>query len=605
MAKNLYTERGRILIIAFTIIIALYWIRLFYIQVIDKSYSIYAKNNAFRNVTQYPARGLIYDRNGKLMVYNEAVYDLMVIPMQVKDLDTASLAALIDLTTDEVKQRLAKAYSHSRYAPSIFEKQLSKETYGKLQEYLFKYRGFYVQTRTLRKYPKPIAAHILGHIGEVDEKYIQKHPYYKPGDYVGINGLESYYEEYLRGRKGVKVIMVDVHNREKGSYQNGLYDTNSIAGLSLYTTLDADLQEYGEQLMGNKRGSVVAIEPSTGEVLALISTPTYDPNLLVGRVRNKNYMMLLNDPKKPLFDRALMALYPPGSIFKIAQSLVGLEEGVINEGTSIACDRSLVNCHNHPTAMDLKSAIKMSCNPYYYVVFKRMIMQNKSTNRFKDSRIGLDEWEKHIKSFGFGTRLDIDLPNVKKGFVPDVAFYDRVYGKEQWAFSTIYSLSIGQGEMGIIPLQMANMAAIIANRGYYFTPHVMKHIDDSVFAKDVYKEKHYTSVRSQYFTTTVEGMYEVVNEPGGTARIARLDTIVVCGKTGTAQNPGKDHSVFIAFAPKDNPKIAISVYVENAGWGGSYAAPIASLMIEKYLTGQVKRADLEKRMKEADFLNAK
>ncbi|MDR2906921.1 MAG: penicillin-binding protein 2 [Bacteroidales bacterium] len=584
------------------VVFAIFLIRLFYLQILDTSYRASADNNALRNVVQYPARGLIYDRNGQLMVYNEAVYDLMVVPGQVKNLDTAEFCALIEISIDDFRKKFDKAKTYSKYAASVFEKQISKETYGQLQERMFKFRGFYVQPRTLRKYPKPVAAHVLGYIGEVDEKMIAENPYYKSGDYIGMSGLEKFYEPYLRGRKGSKVLMVDVHNREKGSYRNGLYDTVSEAGMTMQSTLDLDVQELAELLMQNKRGSVVAIEPATGEILAFVTAPTYDPNLLVGRARSANYNKLLLDPQKPLFDRALMAEYPPGSIFKLPQGLIALQHGVINENSGFQCDKSLIGCHGHPDARNVREAVKMSCNPYFLAVFRRMIMQDKDKNRFIDSRIGLDMWNKDMYSFGFGTRMDIDLPSCRKGLIPTVSLFDRIYGENQWAYSNFRSVSIGQGEVLLVPLQMANLAAIMANRGYYVTPHLCRTLGDTLVPNPDYLQKHHTNVDPKYFEQFVLGMYDVVHEPGGTARRARMDSIAICGKTGTAQNPhGKDHAVFIAFAPMDNPKIAISVFVENSGFGGTWAAPIASLLIEKYLTRDVKRKDLMQQMLDAKF----
>ncbi len=604
--KKSYSERKITIILIFLSVGFIYLARLFYLQVIDNSYTLEANRNTLRYITQYPARGLVYDRNGKLLVYNESVYDVMVIPRQVKEMDTLGFCHLLGISKEDFDKNLKKARDYSPFTSSILVKQISKETYGTLQERLFQYPGFYVQPRTLRKYPKPIAAHVLGYIGEVNDRVIEKDPYYRPGDYIGMNGLEKYYEPILRGRKGMRIIMVDVHNREKGGFHNGAFDTVAISGENLYSSIDADLQEYGEKLMQNKRGSIVAVDPSTGEILALISSPGYDPNLLVGRVRGQNYANLLKDPRKPLFDRACMALYPPGSIFKSAQAMVALQEGVITENTGFACDKSLVNCHNHPSAGDLKSAIKMSCNPYFYQVFRRIIMQGKSGNRNIDSRLGLAEWDEYMKSFGLGQRLDIDLPTVKKGYIPTPEFYDKWYGKEHWNFYTIFSLSIGQGEVGMIPLQMANLAAIFANRGYYYTPHLIRGIGQSKIIPGIFKEKHKTKINDKYFKVIADAMYEVVNEPGGTARMARIDSVIVCGKTGTVQNPhGEDHSTFIAFAPMQNPKIAISVYVENAGWGGIWAAPIASLMIEKYLKRDVKRKPLEERMINANLLYLK
>ncbi len=602
--KKAYGNRQYTVITIFVVVGLIFVARLFYLQLVDDSYIISANRNALRFVTQYPSRGLIYDRNKKLLVYNEAVYDLMVVPKQVKVFDTLEMCRLIGITKDDFIIKLKKARNFSPYAASIFEKQISKENYGYLQEKMFKYSGFYVQSRTLRKYPYPIAAHTLGYIGEVGPNITETDKYYKSGDYIGMSGLEKYYEQFLRGQKGSKIIMVDVFNREKGSFQNGSFDTVAVAGEALYSTIDVDIQAYGELLMQNKRGSIVAIEPETGEILTMVTSPSYDPNLLVGRVRGYNYNKLLKDPTKPLFDRALMALYPPGSIFKIVQSLIALEEGVITENTGFPCDKSLVGCHNHPNAYNVKSAIKMSCNPYFYQVFKRIIQHGLANNRFSDSELGLNLWADKVKSFGLGQRLNIDIPNVKKGFIPDSKFYDKRYGFHSWAFSTIYSISIGQGEVGIIPLQMANIATIFANRGYFYTPHFVKAIGKNQKINPEFLQKHVTKVKDKYFQLVADAMYEVVNEPGGTASMARIDSILVCGKTGTAQNPhGEDHSVFIAFAPMKNPKIAIAVFIENAGFGGVWAAPIASLMIEKYLTKKTKRTDLEKRMLEANLMN--
>ncbi len=598
-----YTNRKYVVIAIFLVVGFVFIIRLFFLQIIDSSYILSANKNALRFKTSYPARGLIYDRNNKLLVYNEAVYDLMVVPRQVKAFDTIELCNLVGITKEDLILKLKKAKKYSSYAPSIFEKQISKENYGYLQEKLYKYNGFYVQSRTLRKYPLSIAPHTLGYIGEVSSNIVETEAYYKPGDYIGMSGLEKHYESILRGQKGSKIVMVDVFNREKGSFHNGIYDTLAIAGKALHSTLDADIQAYGELLMKNKIGSIVAIEPATGEILSMVSSPTYDPNLLVGRVRGANYNKLLKDSSKPLFDRALMAVYPPGSIFKIVQSLVALEEGVITENTAFACDKSLVGCHNHPNAYDVKSAIKMSCNPYFYHVFKRVIQQGLAKSRFKDSELGLNRWNKKVLSFGLGQRLEVDIPSVYKGRIPDAKYYDKIYGHNAWAFSTIYSLSIGQGEMGIIPLQMANLAAIFANKGYFYTPHFVKAIGKNKSINPLFLKKNHTKVSDKYFQVVADAMYEVVNKSGGTASRARMDSIVVCGKTGTAQNPhGEDHSVFIAFAPRVNPKIAIAVYVENAGFGGSWAAPIASLMIEKYLTKNIKRKYLEERMLNANLM---
>ena len=463
---------------------------------------------------------------------------------------------------------------------------------------MYQFPGFYVQSRSLRRYPKPIAAHVLGDVGEVSQEELKAAPFYKPGDYIGKSGLEKYYEEVLRGKKGVKVVMVDVLNREKGSYKDGMYDSLAQQGETLYTTLDADLQAYAEDLMQGKRGSVVAIEPETGEVLALVSAPTYDPNLLVGRVRSRNYGNLMKDSQKPLFNRALMSYYPPGSIFKLPQALIGLQEGVISPYTGFSCDKSLIGCHEHPDAESLSEGIRMSCNPYFYQVFKRIIQQGKVPNIFEDSRIGLARWDEYMRSFGLGTRLAIDLLDVKGGYIPDTAFYDRFYGRKRWAFSTIYSLSIGQGEVSLVPLQMANLAAVMANRGYYVTPHLVRAVGDEGLGSGGDTVRHYALVDRQYFDPVVKGMYEAVHLPRGTARRAELPGVVVCGKTGTSENPhGEDHAVFIGFAPMDRPRIAVSVFLENSGFGGTWAAPLGSLLIEKYLNGKVERKELESQVR--------
>lgn len=581
--------------IVFAVVGVIFIVRLAMLQLLDTKYRDMADQQALRNITQYPARGLVYDRNGELLVYNEAVYDLMVIPRMVKGLDTAYFCNALCITRQEFDERMEKARKYSPYSASTFMKQVSKEEYARWQSVMYRFKGFYVQQRTLRVYDKPIAAHVLGYVGEVNERDIEKNPYYKMGDYIGKSGLELSYEEQLRGVKGKKVMHVDVHNREIGSYQHGVLDTMPIEGMNLYTTLDAGLQEYAEKLMANKRGCVVAIEPSTGEVLTLLSAPGYDPNLLVGRVRGKNYKMLSEDIAKPLFNRALQAQYPPGSIFKVAQAMTALQLGVVTPGTGFSCDKSKVGCHNHPSANSVREGIKMSCNPYFYYTYRRMIQQGRYKNAFKDAAYGLMVWRDYMSRFGFGTRLEIDLPNVKKGNIPDTAYYNRWYGKERWQFSTIYSNSIGQGEVEVVPLQMANLACIVANRGYYYTPHLVRYYGADSLRNEEFYKKHETGIDKSYFDIAAGGMYDVVHEAGGTARRAKIADIAVCGKTGTAENIGNDHSVFIAFAPMDNPKIAVAVYVENAaGGGGTWAAPIASLIIEKYIRGEVERKDVEK-----------
>lgn len=578
--------------------------RLFFIQVIDDSYQMSANNQTLRTITQYPVRGLIYDRNKQLLVYNEAAYDLMVVPSKVSDFDTSSFCRLLGISDSAFVIRLKNARKYSRYRPSVFEKQIPASQWALVSERLYKYNGFYGEKRTLRKYPKATSAHILGYISEVGNSDIAKDSYYKSGDYIGKRGLEKEYESVLRGTRGKKILMVDVHNRIKGNYRNGLYDSLPIAGKNLICSIDRDLQAFGELLMQGKRGSIVAIEPSTGEILAMISAPSYDPNLLVGRPRSKNYQMLQqNDSLNPLFNRTINAMYRPGSIFKIVQALVALDEGVITQETRFQCNRGIIGCHGDHTYDELVGAIQHSCNPYFYQVYKRLIQRGDNTSIFKDANMGLQTWQERVKLFGFGVQLKTDLPGLKMGLVPTPEFYNKWYGENRWAFSTIYSNSIGEGELQVVPIQMANLAAIIANKGYYYQPHLIKSIGEDSVKRSEFTQKFDTEVDAKYFEPIVKAMYKVVNERGGTARRARMDSIIVCGKTGTVQNdPWPDHSVFMAFAPMENPKIAVAVYVEYSDYGGTWAAPISSLMIEQYLTGEIKRKDKQKRITNASFL---
>ncbi len=589
--------RQQVIILIFLSIGIIFLFRLFYIQIIDDSYKLSADNNVLRYVTQFPSRGLIYDRNDKILVYNQPAYDLMIIPKQVKEIDTIDFCQLINITKDEFKGKIARAKRYSYYKPSVFQEQLSVYTYAYLQEKMYKFQGFSVYNRTLRSYPEKIAANILGFVGEVSRSTIENDPYYVMGDYVGASGIERSYENELRGTKGVNVYLVDVFNRIKGGFSNGEYDTLAVPGKTLNITIDSELQLLGESLMKNKIGSIVAMEPSTGEMLAMISSPVYDPNLLVGRVRSRNYTILQNDTSLPMFNRTLMAQYPPGSIFKLIQALIALQDKVAIPSTMFTCNKNLVNCHNHPYPLDLSGSIKNSCNPYYYMLFKRILNQGKSSNLFKDAAIGFDVWRKHLMSFGLGQQLGIDVANEHKGNIPTTGYYDKIYGKYHWRFETIYSLGIGQGEILVVPLQMANIACILANRGYYYKPHLVRSLSD-----DTILEKQFTTIDSKYFEIIADAMQEVVES--GTATRAKIDDIEVCGKTGTAENPhGEDHSIFIAFAPKENPQIAISVIVENSGFGGTWAAPIASLMIEKYLKGNIANKFKEDRILTANFID--
>ncbi len=602
-------EERKYVIISITLITVIVMLaRLFYIQLIDSSYKTYAYSNTRRYITQYPARGLIFDRNGNLIVSNKASYDLMVNPIQLENFDTTELCQILSIEKEGLVKRLEEAIHHSRYKSSPFLKQLSAETYAVLQEKMYKFPGFFVQPRTIREYNKKIAPHVLGYVGEVDKQTIARDEYYKMGDYIGISGIEKSEEKILRGKKGVKVYMVDVHNRVKGSFQDGRLDRPAVVGKDIHLTLDANLQAYGEHLMQNKIGSIIAIEPSSGELLCLISSPGYDSELLIGRERTKNYRKLSNDTLKPLFNRALMAKYPPGSVFKIVNALIGLQEKVITPHTKFYCyngfrsGRVFVGCHNHPTPLNLIGSIQCSCNAYYCNVFSR-ILNDKKYQSISDA---FKNWRKHVISFGFDDKLSIDLPNEGKGFIPETSYYDKYYGEGHWSHLTVISLAIGQGEILITPLQMANMTAAIANRGIYYTPHVVKKIKGPETIDEKYKTPTKTTLDSSFFEIAIDGMDKVVNGApgsGSTARIARLDDITVCGKTGTAQNPhGEDHSIFIAFAPKNEPEIAIAVYVERGGFGASYAAPIARLMIEKHLKDTITRPWLEKYILDANLL---
>ncbi|MBK6965670.1 MAG: penicillin-binding protein 2 [Bacteroidales bacterium] len=594
MANRTLASRKQTVIAIFLVIGFIYLVRLFYIQVIDKSYTLSANNNVLRYVTQYPARGLIYDRNGKLLVYNEAVYDLMVLPRQVKEIDTAEFCRLLEITREGFIERMEKAMNYSKYKPSLFEKQISKETYGYLEEKMYRFPGFFVQPRTIRFYPKPIGAHLFGYVGEVTQGLIDKNPYYRSGDYIGVSGIEKSYEEELRGIKGMKIRMVDVHNREVGSFQEGRFDSAAIMGQDLYLSIDADLQEYGELLMQGKMGSVVAIEPSTGEILAFLSSPGYDPNLLVGRVRGKNFKLLSGDPIKPLLNRAMAGTYPPGSTFKMVNDLVGLQEGLLDLDTRYSCQgktSSPIRCtHTHQSPLNVLVAIQQSCNPFHWQVF-RTIITNGGQGGIRNNYVS---WRDHVMSLGFGHKLGTDLQFELSGNIPSAEKFDAIYGKGHWNAMTVRSLSIGQGEILVTPLQLANYAAVMANRGYYIVPHVVKSIGE-LKKKSGDFNKVVSTIDKSHFEIAVEGMRQVATL--GTARWYQIDSVTMCGKTGTAENPhGDDHSLFMAFAPADNPRIAIAVIIENAGFGSLWALPVASLMIEKYITGKVNRPDVEEKM---------
>lgn len=603
MAKILYKDRKIVIMSIFIAVGFVYIIRLFQLQIVDKSYKLSANNNVLRYETQYAARGLIYDRNEKLLVYNEAVYDLMVIPRQITNLDTAGLCKVLDITPEDIESRIKAAKAYSPILPTIFEKQISKETIAYIEEKLYRYRGFYIQPRTLRKYPKAVGAHLLGYVGEVTPKQIEDNEYYKRGDYIGVSGIERTYEKDLRGVKGVKIRMVDVFNRDAGSFENGKYDSTSIMGSDLYTGIDIELQELGENLMKNKRGSIVAVDPQTGEILCFLSSPTYDPNLLVGRVRSRNFSLLNKDPIKPLLNRAVMGLYPPGSTFKMANDMVALQLGVISENTRFSCQGAgsyPIRCtHSHVTPLDVYTAIQQSCNPFHWHVFRTM-MSNPNYSSVKER---YEVWREYLMSMGFGRKLDTDIAFEQKGNLPSSDYFDKIYGPNRWNAMTIRSLSIGQGEILATPLQLVNYAAVVANGGYFYTPHVVAAVGNKNNKTEFSKNKNISKISAANIEIVRQGMREVFEGSHGTARAYKIEGITMAGKTGTADNShGKPHSIFIAFAPIENPKIALCVIVENSGYGSQWAAPITSLMIEKYLKGVVERKELEERMSNANLL---
>lgn len=596
-------QRPITIVIAIVLVGVVLLTKLFLIQVADDSFLKRAERNAIQRVVDHPYRGLVNDRNGNIMVYNNPIFDLMIIPKEFSVRDTSRFCEIFQISKEELIEGYTAARKYSSVKPSPLIKQISTSEFAKIQDYLIDYPGLFVMTRAVRSYPQPSAANALGYIGEISAAQLERDTlkYYRQGDYVGLSGIEGFYEKELRGKKGVKYKMVNVRGIDKGSFKGGELDTASIAGHNLTSTIDIELQKYGEMLMEGKRGSVVAIEPKTGEILSMISAPSYDPNVLTGSKFGTNYLLLNRDESRPLFNRPIMAMYPPGSIFKIVQSLVGLQMGVLTPNTTYACNRSLVACHNHSSPVNLFGAIRNSCNPYYHQAYRAMINREVSGSTFKDTEIGLNAWREYVLKFGLGGPLGIDMYNEKGGSIPSSTLYDRVYGPGRWKYSTIYSLSIGQGEMLVTPLQMANLAAIFANKGFYYVPHLIKAIDgDSRRIPEKYRTKVEVGVDAHHFDMVQDAMEQAIF---GTAARAAIKDIAIAGKTGTAQNPqGEDHSVFIAFAPKEDPKIAIAVYVENAGWGGRAAASTASLMIEKYLRGEITRPSLEEYVLAGKFM---
>ena len=613
-------DTRKYVIIAFFLIVGvIYATRLFYMQVIDDSWTLRAQQIAEKRREITPPRGVVFDRDGRKIISNSTYYNLMMIEKNIKNFDTLKFANLIGWTPEMVRERFKeivegegmyfnrhtgkKQTNYQKIRPYPFLKELTLEEVANIAPHLENFPGFYEEVTSMRRYPYANGANILGYLSEVNREEVDKDAFYSPGNNIGRAGIERFYEEQLRGQKGIKYIVTSALNNAIESYGDGKYDTLAVQGPALKLGVDIILQAYGEKLLQNKRGCIVAIEPSSGEILALVSAPTYDPNLLIGK-RNisENYPALVIDPSKPLYPRPLAAEYPPGSTFKLLNSLIGLQEGVISPEFGVVCDKSVVGCHNHASASNLADAIKHSCNPYFYAVTRRIIQQGKKRSNFEDAEIGLNIWADYMHSFGLGKRLETDITGIRPGLIPDAKYYDKWYGHHRWAFSTIRSISIGQGEVMLTPLQMANIAAIIANRGWHYTPHFVKSIGDKG-PLEQFRTKHYSKVDGRHYETIVEGMRRVVHEPGGTGKRARLKDIVVCGKTGTVQNPhGEDHSVFVAFAPMNKPKIAIAVFIENAkGGGGLWAAPTAGLMIEKYLTGKITEIDREKSILEANF----
>lgn len=586
--------------------------KLFSIQIIDDKYKLDADNNSMVYSVTYPTRGIIHDRNGNILVGNKVAYDIVVTPREVEEFDTSALAKALDVSPDFIYEKMAEYQKNRKrigWQSVVMLKKVSQETYMHFAEIAYRFPGFKGQARSIREYPYNAGGNLLGYVSEVDGKYIEKHPdEYAVGDYAGKTGIEAAREKELKGEKGYSIWLRNSKNKIESRYKDGEMDQDAVPGKDITTTIDAELQHYGQELMQNKVGSLVAIEPSTGEILAMVSSPGIDVDVLADI--GKHYSSIASDPYKPMFNRAVQAPYPPGSVFKLVNGLIGLQEGVVMPQTEYSCKmgyhfgKHKLGCHQHRSPIDLEESIMMSCNAYYCYIF-RDLLENGKYGGVAES---LDKWNEYVKSFGFGQPLGSDFPSELGGYIPNSAYYDKWYGKRRWRATTVISLSIGQGEIGCTPLHMANLCATIANRGYYITPHIIKDSKE-VTIDPKYKEKKYTMVDEKHFETIIKGMYRAVNSPfgsGATASIAAVDGLEICGKTGTAQNPhGDDHSVFICFAPMDNPKIAVAAYIENGGFGASYAAPIASLLTEMYLNKEIgaDRKDLEKRMKNSNLLH--
>lgn len=600
-------EKKNVLIIGLLAVGLILIAQLFNLQILKDEYKITAENNAFKYITRYPVRGLILDRNGNILVGNKNTYDIMVTPIEVEEFDTLQFCSIFDLDTAFVNDKFKEYKKYRRkigYRTLTFLKNVSNIQYSIFLEKAWKFPGFSVVSRTSRNYPFAAGANLFGYVTEVDQEFLKKNPDYRSGDYVGASGMEKSYENVLKGEKGYSILLRDVHNRIQSSYEDGAYDKAAVPGKDIISTIDGHLQQYGEELMQNKVGSLVAIEPSTGEILALVSSPGID----IGQLANisKHYKEIVSDPYKPMFNRAVMSAYPPGSVFKLVNGLIALQEGVITPETRYNCNMGYhygnrkLGCHAHPSPTNLTQSIMMSCNAYYCYAFKATL-ENRKYNSISDA---FNNWREMVMSFGFGHKLGSDFPAELGGTLPTTSTYDKIHGKNRWKANSIISLSIGQGEIGATPLHLANLAATLANRGYYYIPHLVKDSPGSPIDSR-FKKRNYTLVDTSHFHKVIEGMYLAVNAApgtGGTARLAHVEGLEICGKTGTAQNPhGKDNAVFICFAPRENPKIAIAAYIENAGFGGTWAAPIASLLAEKYINGEISRPDLEKRMKETNL----
>lgn len=604
----LFVSKKNILLISVTIAFLTIMVRLFNVQIIEDKYRINAENNALKYKINYPARGRILDRNGGILVDNKLIYDIEVVPVDVKPFDTLALCKLFQIDESFVKERFEQ-YSRNRsqrYNSISFLKQVSSEMYNNFAEKSYLFPGFDAVVRTARSYPINSGGNLLGYISEVDQDFLDNNEDYSMGDFAGKTGMEMAFEDRLKGEKGYNIYLRDANNRILEPYEDGMYDKEAIEGIDVISTIDMNLQAYGQHLMKNKVGSVVAIEPATGEILAMVSSPGIDVSQLAEI--NKYYSTLITDPYKPMFNRAVQSAQPPGSVFKIVNGLIGLQEGVLTPETKYPCHSGYsvgnitVGCHSHTSPIDMYQSLMMSCNAYYCYVFRNII----DNPKYESVSDAFDAWREYVVSFGFGTKLGTDIPYELAGNVPSRATYDKLHGENRWKSLSIISLAIGQGELGCTPLHLANLCATVANRGYYITPHYVKYNADGVI-DSAYTIKHYTKVDPKYFPDVVEGMRRAVHGgPGGTARSVEIPGIEMCAKTGTAQNPhGDDHSVFICFAPKDNPKIAIAAYVENGGFGATWAAPIASLMIEKYLKGEISpdRKSMEQNMVEANLLN--